>query len=388
MRGAPIISGTPGTQIAALDAFLLHGWGQVSASQIVVASGVATATVNAGDTFEVHAVIEVAGATQAAINGQARVTGGTVTTVTWASDAPDGTYTGAITIKYAPVGGWQKAFSKANVAVYRSIAPESPRMFFRVDDTGTLSARVRGYIDMTDVDTGIGPFPTEAQIAGGGYWVKSGVASAAAAQYVMAADSRAMLVCIASRSMQNASHTGSPARGFGDMLPLAPGGDPWAVALSCAGQENLVSIESGNGGFEGLNSGAAGIYVARSASGGGAGVMVAAMSYSAAGRSGTIYSGNDALCGVFPSTVDGVLRYCRKFIYQDNSTNDRPPRADVPGVLYIPQSGVVAAINRLDVVEGAGAFAGRALLALHCTAVSLNSNPGGVYLIDITGPWR
>jgi hypothetical protein len=33
--------------------------------------------------------------------------------------------------------------------------------------------RASGYESMSDVNTGTGPFPTAAQVAGGGYWEKS-----------------------------------------------------------------------------------------------------------------------------------------------------------------------------------------------------------------------
>ena len=43
MRGAPQISGTAGTLIAALDALFTTGWGVTTAISVTVASGIATA---------------------------------------------------------------------------------------------------------------------------------------------------------------------------------------------------------------------------------------------------------------------------------------------------------------------------------------------------------
>lgn len=67
--------------------------------------------------------------------------------------------------------GWAKEFSGTNLAVYR--APSGNRLRIRVNDTGTTVARVVGYETMTDVDTGVNPFPTAAQVSGGLYVRKS-----------------------------------------------------------------------------------------------------------------------------------------------------------------------------------------------------------------------
>lgn len=70
--------------------------------------------------------------------------------------------------------GWGKAFSDTNKASYR--APSGNRMYLGIDDTTTLNARVRGFETMTAagvaVASGTGPFPTDAQVSGGGYIYK------------------------------------------------------------------------------------------------------------------------------------------------------------------------------------------------------------------------
>lgn len=82
--------------------------------------------------------------------------------------------------------GWTKAFSGVNKAAYKQPAT-SNQFYLRVDDTGTTSARVVGYESMTDVDTGVAAFPTEAQVAGGLYCTKSSVASGLARAWIMVA---------------------------------------------------------------------------------------------------------------------------------------------------------------------------------------------------------
>ena len=73
MRGAPVLSGTRGSLIALLEAFLVTGFGQVTANSVTVAGGVATASLQPGEGFALHANVLVAGATPAALNGVARV---------------------------------------------------------------------------------------------------------------------------------------------------------------------------------------------------------------------------------------------------------------------------------------------------------------------------
>ena len=66
MPGAPVMSGTAGSRIAVLDACLVDGWGLLTASSVVVAAGVATATFPTSHAFEPRTVALVAGAGAAA----------------------------------------------------------------------------------------------------------------------------------------------------------------------------------------------------------------------------------------------------------------------------------------------------------------------------------
>lgn len=64
--------------------------------------------------------------------------------------------------------GWTKPFSSGNVAVYKQPAG-SNGFYLRVDDSDTTFARARLYETMSDVNTGTGPTPTDAQLSGGYY---------------------------------------------------------------------------------------------------------------------------------------------------------------------------------------------------------------------------
>lgn len=376
MRGAPQISGTAGSLIAAIDAFLLTGFGVTTAQSVTVANGIATANLQAGQTFDRNVIVLVDGATPAELNGEARVLTSSSSQITWATTAPDGVATGTITIKVAPVGGWAKVFAGVNKAVYQSTYVTGSRFFYRVDDTGTTVARVRQYESMTDVDTGTAPCPTDAQLVGGGYWVKSTVASAAAVRYDFAADSRFVGLAIAGGIPSGATQTGSPLRGWGDLIALRPSGDAYAAGVSVQD----ASAGGTFGSFDGVRSGVSAIYLARSATGLGGAQSVTCAAYVGAGGQ----SGSTGTLGAFPSSIDGEGKVSRRYVNSDDGVT---PRAVVPGVLHIPQSGVVSVVAPRDTLDGTGEHAGRVLLALGGVSGAYAA-PTGVYLVDITGPWR
>lgn len=383
MRGAPAISGTVASLIPALDAFLLTGWGTATAISVSVSNGVGTATFAEGTFFEDYAVVLIAGATApAALNGEARVLSHTNNSITFETNAPDGVATTgtSITVKYAPVGSWVKAFAGTNLAVYKSTDIQSPGHCLRVDDTGATFARVVGYESMTDVNTGAGPFPTAAMFAGGGYWHKSGVANATAVRYALAADSRAFLAGIEYASSSSATYRTCALRGFGDPLPLAPGGDPWATFLS-AGSSNANYMDPGALTGGGTNTTNGFTASPRQFAGLGSAIFVQPLPFS--GTSGSI-SGADAYLGSAPSPVDGQIKLSRMFL-REGATGS-PPRAIVPGALYVPQSGLVGLVTSGDISNGTGEFAGRKLLAVGTGATQ--GMPTGAAYIDITGPWR
>lgn len=382
MRGAPVLSGTAGSLISVLDAFLVTGFGVVTAQSVTVAGGIATATVQAGSSFDKDCIVQVDGATPSALNGEQRVLTTSSTAITWATTAPNGAATGTITIKVAPVG-WQKLYSGTNKAVYRSIDPQASGFCWWVDDSGTTSARVRGFESMTDVDTGSGPFPADAQISGGGYQMKSGLASAGAVRYDLIADSRAVLVAIAAGSSNDAALTASPIRGFGDMLALRSAGDAYAVGISCGSSNSTAVAGSFSAGtFEASESSANAIYMARQISGIGGAQCVGSCNY----VGGLAISGTDTTLGAFPSSVDGELKFSRRYVHAGDA---RTPRANVPGVLHVPQSGLIGKIAPRDILGGSGDMAGRRLLALGTTASqNMSTAPNGIVLVDVTGPWR
>lgn len=240
MGGAPVLRGVAGDLIALLDACLVNGFNLRNPTSVVVASQVATVTFASPFGWLANQVIEIAGATPAALNGEKRVSTVVGNTITFAAPGvADQTATGTITCR-TPGLGWQKAFASGNVAVYRSQDVSGTRMFLRVDDSGTGAAtyaRVRGFETMSDVNTGTGPFPTDAQVSGGLYWPKSSAADTTTRQWALVGDP---VVFYAAMRASTGGTNGSNEWGFGDFNSMMSA-DAYRVFLNGGPDANINS---------------------------------------------------------------------------------------------------------------------------------------------------
>lgn len=250
MAGAPQLSQTAGAMLGILDACLVNGWGVTTASSVVVASGICTMNFAAGHPFEVDSLALVAGATPAGLNGEQRVLSITTNTITFATALADQTATGTITAKVASAG-WAKVFTGTNLAAYQSANPASRLPFLRVDDTGTLNARVVGYESMTDINTGTGPTPTAVQMSGGLYWPKANTATGTRAWALIGDDKSFYLWIAPNISYPLAGFTGF----FGDILAnrtndayawAITGAASDAASLSAANMSQFAASGAGN----------------------------------------------------------------------------------------------------------------------------------------------
>ena len=380
MSGAPVLNGTAGSLIAVLDACLQDGFGLKAASGITVASGVATVSFANGHSFEPDTIALIAGATPGALNGEKVVLTTSTNTVTFAAPGvPDGAATGSITAKVAPAG-WEKAFSGTNVAAYRSLDPESTRMFLRVDDTGTTNARVVGYESMSDVNTGVGPFPTAAQIAGGGWWPKANAANATARAWTLVSDSRGFIL-----HMHTAANNLGASGGvwsFGDFESLKSG-DAYGCALQCAAYDSAATNGVAPAAVEWCNYlTEAGAYAPRS--------------FTALGGSAALNHGVDSLCGTstvagagpggaytpaYPNGPDNGLILARKVFVEPGLCL----RGRLPGVM-VPLQNCHGAFSWRQKIDGQGDLSGRKLLVVKC-GVPAGEYSQGMLLLDVTGPW-
>lgn len=382
MRGAPVLNGVAGALIGLLDTFLVNGWGMATANSLSVSGGVATLTMPAGSEFEDHCVVLIAGATPAALNGEQRIATTNGTTLTFPTTVADGPATGTITVKYAACG-WQKVFSGTNIAVYRSQNVMGNRRFLRVADTGNVDARIVAYNNMTGVSTGTGPFPTAAQISGGGFWPKSQTADATAQRYDLLGDSMIFYYGRAAAYNPGGStdehYKVNIFRSFGDPIPLKTSGDAWGTLLAVAPAAGYVSGVQGS-----LEAGrSSGLFVERGIAGTGGPIETYVLAE--VNSASSSYSGEDAYgLGPFPGVTDGKLRFSR--VLPRVSSDDYTPRSVAPGRLNIPQSGLAAytTFKSRDTVPGSGALAGRRIMLF---AIGGGAREG-IVGFDITGPWR
>lgn len=381
MRGAPTIQGnTPGGLIAVLDCLLINGWGLAAPQSLTVAAGVATATFASATAWEVGAVIEVTGASPAEINWRWRVATSSGNTLTFATTAADGTYTGTMGIKYAGAG-WEKVFSGTNRAAYRSTDVTGSRFYLRVDASSGLFARVRGYETMSDIDTGTGLFPLDSQFSGGGYWHTANTSNATAIPYLLAADSKLLLQAICSGVPGGANYIATAVYGFGEGVALNPAGDAFASLLSASSSFTSYMNYGSLSGADGDSSSYGAAFFARGWQGLGGAVYARP---APEGGSTMVLSGTDSTLGVAPGRVDGAIRMARMLL-KDQASNDL--RCVVPGCHFVPQvldSALFPAPFALS--DGAGTLAGRKLAAVPVGAAF--SSRTGTAFVDVTGPWR
>lgn len=380
MTGAPTLNGTAGSLIAVLDAFLVNGFGTKAVDSAVVTNGICRMNITGGSAAQDHCVIQLAGVTGdgVGLNGIQRVKAATASYVEFLCDLPDGPLTGTITFKIAPLG-WEKVFSKTNVAVYRSLDPSGSRPFVRVDDTNALFARVMAYEHMSDVDTGLGLMPLSATVSGGYYWHKRQSASATGVFWALVGDSRGFYFCPAPASGSGAATSG----GYG-VVPQFVGdinsyrsGDAWCCALTGALSTSYSAVDG-----DVMQTGAAsGRSLMRASHGIGGAVLCTRDAWGAAGVSGLAGG-----WGPFPSRVDNGLRLS-PIVLSDGAMGVDGPRGELPGAYHCPQTGVAGVLPMCSLMDGTGRFFGRKLLVLHCGSPAVSSGQG-VGFFDITGPWR
>lgn len=375
MTGASVITGTTGSLIAALKAFLVTGWGAKAVDSAVISNGVCRLTFASGKSAaEFHSVITVSGASPSGLNGEQRVTAVANGWVEFKTDLPDGAVTGSINFKMAALG-WEEVFSKTNVSVFRPADMQGTRPFFRIDDSNAQYARVTMYESMTDVDNGLAMSPQS--VPGGYYWYRR--SNTTACYWMLIGDGRGFHFALTTNST-NALTTGgySGVTTFAGDLVSARSGDAWCGTLT-------GSPTSGASDVSGclFQSGAsAGMTLQRLSSGLGGSVQTnRALLGVAASQSGA-----DSYLGAFPSRADNGLRLSPIYLI-DGAGMTNGPRGAVPGAFHCPQTLLQAAFGSdVRFTKGEGVFAGKQLLS-YGIGNPFSTNQG-VAVFDATGPWR
>lgn len=228
--GMPQVSGVVGGFIPVLD-LLVNGGSAMGVVSITRSGSIATVTTALSHGLTNGQLTTISGANEADYNGEFVPTITSATTFTFVvANAPATPATGTLTAKISGCG-WTKPFTSTNLAMYKQ-PTGSNGMYLRIDDTVATTARIRGFETATDVTGGAAAFPTEAQLAGGGYVLKSSVADATTRPWVLICNGNAFLLWINTGNIGGAVTAGMMTA-FGDFSSLKSG-DVFNTLLSCA----------------------------------------------------------------------------------------------------------------------------------------------------------
>ena len=267
--------------------------------------------------------------------------------------------------------GWTKPFTGTNLAAFRPAAGN--RHYLWVDDTGTTSARVRGFEVMTDVNTGTGPFPTDVQVSGGCYTVKSNAASSDARGWVVVADEkRFWLVSAQSVSTIAASTSLGLGMFFGDIVS-AKAGDAFCTLLISGPNSAASSVQIGALATA-INASLTGHYMPRSYTQVGTSITLGKHSdHAKIGGAARVGVGGSA----YPDPVTGGIGIAPIFVHENNSS---VTRGVLPGA-WCPAHNLPA--NPGDTFQGGGAHTGKEFLLVDVSAAGSR----GRMALEISDTW-
>ena len=384
--GAPSLQGQNGSLITVLDAVLVNGYNTVSVSDIVRSGGTATVTTADNHGLSTGDSATIMGAEQADYNIDAVVSVVDATHFTYTvANSPVTPATGTITVKRSPAG-FTKEFSATNKAAYRSNDTSGSRPYLQIIDDGSTTgaareAKTRGYLTMTDVDTGGEPFPTLGQYANGLMTYKSNAINTGARPWVLVTDGKTVYfqACMdqAPASMQ-ASGGWLWWMAFGDIISSRPN-DPYTAFLAACHAENQQTTDSHGVNHNGMfvpavrtsNPSSGSCYIVRSHS-----QVVGATVMNQMGH-GWDQSALGSL-GIFsyPHIPDNGFMMTPLLCMQGGVMRGR-----MPGV-YEPLQGRV--LNQFDTIENVDGYPGRKFMALWGQNTSGYSTTG-MLMFDITG---
>jgi len=370
--GAPTLNNVAGSLLEVLRSCLVTGFNAKTVTSIAVASGLATATCAAHGFLSTYGkLVQISGAPEALLNGNQQPL--TVATNTFTFAAPgvaDGTYTGTISAKRAPLG-WSEPYTGTNVAMFARTVPEATAMMLRVNDTGVApSSGVDTRAIMVESATGIDSFSGLTPLAGslpdGQYWSK-GPNTAAAKTWAVFGDDRFFyyaveatnqgpltIMCfgdIVSFKSADAYHAvicGSPSVGVGSppafMSAVAAGSSSNTNAFRIARRSDQITVANG--------------------------VACHSMAIS------NVWMGSTG--PAYPSAVDGGMVLARPLLVSEsNVTGNHPFRGIMPGAAAPVSPRPFAS---LSVQSG--------FLGDPSTYVVLSAGSVGQVLIDVGASWR
>lgn len=404
--GAPTLTGAPGSIAALLYACLVTGYNASAVDSITRSRTTVTVTVSAGHGLKAGSVVKIANADQAEYNGCHRITTATANTLEFELEAgvePVTPATGTIDCCQAPAG-WERpsVSGDAQRMAFKSAAVDATGMTIYIDDSnnqGTRRTGVKGYESMTDIDTGVNPFPYSAADDQWLWWYKSADETTPLRWAVVADDK---LVYIWWNRDSGASEDFSRLNAFGDIISQVPA-DAWHCLVtgewSATDETYLPVLASVPYHQTGISIGmqGSGVYLARDYLGTAcAGVSGAVAPVAVENNSNFLLATPIPLGsgGVdFPSPATGGAVLAPVFL-EEALDFSIVLRGQNPG-MYAPYHNQPYSKTDPEMVSGSGAFSDRRFMALpfrggRLAMMGLMSAPSnnGQVLLDVVGPWR
>ncbi|MDO9148322.1 MAG: hypothetical protein Q7U52_11790 [Hydrogenophaga sp.] len=378
--GAPTLNNVAGSLLTVLRACLISGFNSKSVTSITVASGVATVTCAAhGFSGTYGKLVQISGATEPLLNGNKQP--GNVLTNSFTFPAPgvaDGTYTGTLSAKRAPLG-WTEPHTGTNVAMFARSVPEATAMLLRVDDSHSAPSTVTdARMSMVESATSVNNFtdetPTSAQVSGG-FHVSKGPNSVTAKRWVIFGTGREIWL-----GSQASPGVTDPLQMyfFGDCISYSSP-DPYACII--AGALAAYSGTANNsllGSWASVNSanlmGGNRIAVARDAKGTDKSIICNPVGLFSGVANGNAIGGS----GLAQSEAVGVNVLIHQYVWIQQPT--RPIRGHFPGIKA--PLGYALPFSDMQILGDVGG-SGRSFISVRVGTAFGAAN----VLFDLTGPW-
>lgn len=275
--------------------------------------------------------------------------------------------------------GWTRPYKSGAVNCYRNDPVDGSGGYLRIDDSGIGTgasprhAWVRGYSAMSNLDSGVNPFPTVAQAATGVLIPKSGDLNATPKAWVVVGNARAFYLLV----QPHLSNTGRVPMFFGDLdSATVPDGGECCIAATTMSS------------WTGSTSSAMGALFAPGGSTGAVHIGYAAGGADAVGsRQINQWNAATAVAG-----GSGQLPYLpgRRLCFSDmlvgeGSISDRVVRGRLPGMVAPLHPFPFADLQRVDGIEW---LPGNEVLAVDFHTQNLANTAGRGQALFLTGaPW-
>jgi len=267
--------------------------------------------------------------------------------------------------------GWTNPFSGTNIEVFRMGGGN--QRYLRVDDTATVSPfeiRLVGYESMSDVNTGVGAFPTAVQVPNGTSFFRAQVTSAVARPWLVVATDKWVFVHVSTSATNFADYRKQMM--FGDIESLTIG-DQYNTILVGPPAGNVVNGDTQASLL--LSGTLANHYIARNYTQIGGSIQVAkhsdALSLTGVGQGVLAY----------PNAADGGL-YLAPIYIREGVSGGSALRGKLPGLWSHLHT--AAAIVDGDTWTGTVALAGK--MFRHCGYGATPGTVGG-FTVEISNTW-